>query len=93
MSNERERAQTARNEGTVTIFDKIVRKEIPAKVIFEDDHTMAFWDVNPQAKHHFLVIPKVKGTYNPRLARLYITYKKALNSFLVYIYVPTHFSH
>ncbi len=41
-----------------TIFGKIIRKEIPAKIIFEDDQCLAFHDVAPQAPVHFLVIPK-----------------------------------
>mmetsp|Transcript_18088 Transcript_18088/g.22804 ORF Transcript_18088/g.22804 Transcript_18088/m.22804 type:complete len:201 (+) Transcript_18088:3-605(+) len=45
---------------TETIFDKIVRKEIPADIIHEDDKCIAFHDVNPQAPVHFLVIPKDK---------------------------------
>jgi histidine triad (HIT) family protein len=44
-----------------TIFDKIVNKEIPAKIIFEDDQCLAFKDISPQAPVHFLVIPKVRG--------------------------------
>ena len=41
-----------------TIFDKIVRKEIPADIIYEDETCLAFRDVAPVAKTHFLVIPK-----------------------------------
>ncbi|UMM12500.1 hypothetical protein L5515_001247 [Caenorhabditis briggsae] len=41
-----------------TIFGKIIRKEIPAKIIFEDEEALAFHDVSPQAPIHFLVIPK-----------------------------------
>ena len=41
-----------------TIFDKILRKELPADVVFEDDTVLAFRDVNPQAPVHVLVIPK-----------------------------------
>ena len=41
-----------------TIFDKIIRKEIPAQIIYEDDDVLAFNDINPQAPIHFLVIPK-----------------------------------
>ena len=41
-----------------TIFGKIIRKEIPANVIYEDEKCMAFHDVAPQAPVHFLVIPK-----------------------------------
>ncbi len=40
------------------IFCKIVKKEIPAKIIFEDDSSMAFLDVNPRAPGHLLLIPK-----------------------------------
>lgn len=43
-----------------TIFDKIIRKEISAKIVFEDDRALAFRDVSPQAPVHVLVIPKVK---------------------------------
>jgi histidine triad (HIT) family protein len=41
-----------------TIFGKIIRKEIPADIIYEDDLTLAFRDVNPQAPVHILIIPK-----------------------------------
>jgi histidine triad (HIT) family protein len=41
-----------------TIFDKIISKEIPADIIYEDQHTLAFRDINPQAPFHVLVIPK-----------------------------------
>jgi histidine triad (HIT) family protein len=41
-----------------TIFSKIIRKEIPANIIYEDDSCLAFHDVNPQAPVHVLVIPK-----------------------------------
>ncbi|KAI1722901.1 HIT domain-containing protein [Ditylenchus destructor] len=57
MSDEVSKAQTA-TPGGDTIFAKIVRKEIPAKIIFEDEEVLAFHDVGPQAPVHFLVIPK-----------------------------------
>ena len=41
-----------------TIFGKILRKEIPAIVVFEDDQVLAFRDVSPQAPTHILIIPK-----------------------------------
>jgi histidine triad (HIT) family protein len=41
-----------------TIFDKIIRREIPADILYEDDEVLAFSYVNPQAPVHFLVIPK-----------------------------------
>jgi histidine triad (HIT) family protein len=43
-----------------TIFDKIINKEIPATIIYEDELALAFNDINPQAPTHFLVIPKVR---------------------------------
>ena len=41
-----------------TIFTKIINKEIPADILYENDSVIAFRDVNPQAPIHFLVIPK-----------------------------------
>src|SRR5678816_4155790 len=41
-----------------TIFDKIIRREIPADIVYEDDEMLAFRDVNPQAPVHVLFIPK-----------------------------------
>src|SRR5271155_4017586 len=41
-----------------TIFSKIIAREIPARIAFEDDRCLAFHDVNPQAPVHILVIPK-----------------------------------
>ncbi|MFZ5641672.1 MAG: histidine triad nucleotide-binding protein [Bacillota bacterium] len=40
------------------IFCKIVRKEIPAQVVYEDDRILAFKDINPLAPVHVLIIPK-----------------------------------
>jgi histidine triad (HIT) family protein len=42
----------------MTLFEKIVAREIPAKLAFEDDEVLAFHDINPQAPIHVLVIPK-----------------------------------
>jgi histidine triad (HIT) family protein len=41
-----------------TIFSKIINKEIPADIVYEDDLSLAFRDVNPRAPVHILVIPK-----------------------------------
>jgi histidine triad (HIT) family protein len=41
-----------------TIFKRIIDREIPAKIVYEDDLCLAFEDVNPQAPVHILVIPK-----------------------------------
>lgn len=40
------------------IFAKILRKEIPAKILYEDEYALAFPDINPQTPVHVLVIPK-----------------------------------
>ncbi len=40
------------------LFCKIVQKEIPAKVVYEDDLALAFEDIDPKAPTHLLVIPK-----------------------------------
>ncbi|MCL4476530.1 MAG: histidine triad nucleotide-binding protein [Nitrospirae bacterium] len=40
------------------IFCKIIEKKIPSKVVYEDEHSLVFEDINPQAPVHALVIPK-----------------------------------
>ena len=40
------------------LFCKIVQKEIPATIIFENDQLMVFNDINPQAPHHKIIIPR-----------------------------------
>ncbi|MDQ7816005.1 MAG: histidine triad nucleotide-binding protein [Melioribacteraceae bacterium] len=42
-----------------TIFAKIIRKEIPAEIVYETDSILAFKDIRPQAPVHVLIIPKV----------------------------------
>ena len=42
----------------MTVFEKIIAREIPAKVIWEDEDAIAFHDVNPQAPVHVLIVPK-----------------------------------
>lgn len=41
-----------------TLFEKIIAREIPAAIVFEDDQVLAFQDIKPQAPVHVLVIPK-----------------------------------
>ena len=41
-----------------TLFTKIINKEIPADIVYEDDLCLAFRDINPQAPVHILIIPK-----------------------------------
>ena len=42
----------------MTIFKKIIDKEIPAEILYEDEICLAFRDISPQAPTHFLVIPR-----------------------------------
>ena len=51
---------------SMTLFEKIVAREIPAKIVFEDDDVIAFHDANPQAPVHVLIVPK---RAIPRLAQ------------------------
>lgn len=41
------------------IFCKIINKEIPSEIVYEDDKILAFKDIDPQAPVHILIIPKV----------------------------------
>jgi len=62
-----------------TIFSKIIRKEIPADIVYQDDLVTAFRDINPQAPVHILIVPnKLIPTVNditeadePLLGRLF----------------------
>lgn len=48
-----------------TLFAKIIRREIPANIVFEDEHVLAFRDIQPQAPIHVLFVPKrVVSTLN-----------------------------
>lgn len=42
----------------MTVFEKILAREIPAEIVFEDDFILAFRDIHPQAPVHILIIPK-----------------------------------
>jgi histidine triad (HIT) family protein len=49
---------------TPTIFERIVAREIPADVVFENDRLIAFRDIKPQAAVHLLVVPKTAAYAN-----------------------------
>ena len=63
-----------------TIFSKIIRKEIPANIVYEDDLCLAFRDITPQAPTHILVIPKKP---NPKLAAAEAEDKELLGHMLL----------
>ena len=61
MSDEVEKAKAAAagdKPAERTLFEKIIAREIPADIIYEDDQALAFNDISPQAPINFLVIPK-----------------------------------
>lgn len=63
------------------LFCKIITKEIPATIVYEDEHTLAFLDNNPNSAGHTLVIPKdhsqnIYGISEESLARTILTVKK-----------------
>ncbi|KAG6641481.1 hypothetical protein I3843_09G075700 [Carya illinoinensis] len=48
------------DSGAPTIFDKIIAKEIPSSIVYEDEKVLAFRDINPEAPVHVLIIPKFR---------------------------------
>ncbi|MBN2729248.1 MAG: HIT family protein [Bacteroidales bacterium] len=46
-----------------TVFSKIIKREIPAHIVAEDDNYIAFLDINPLAKGHTLIVPKMEVNY------------------------------
>lgn len=46
------------SESDVTLFTRIIQREIPADIVYEDDMAIAFRDIQPQAPVHVLVVPK-----------------------------------
>ncbi|KAK1384744.1 14 kDa zinc-binding protein [Heracleum sosnowskyi] len=59
-NNEEAVAKVAADTGAPTIFDKIISKEIPSTIVYEDEKVLAFRDINPQAPVHVVVIPKYR---------------------------------
>lgn len=68
----------------MTVFKKIIDREIPADIVYEDEHVLAFKDIDPQAPVHILIIPKKEiPTINDveeedalALGRLFVAAKK-----------------
>lgn len=46
----------------MNIFQKIINKEIPANILYEDEKVIAFYDIKPERPGHFLVVPKTHST-------------------------------
>ncbi|KAL7138194.1 hypothetical protein ABFS83_10G147600 [Erythranthe nasuta] len=62
MASEKEAALAAiPSDDSPTIFDKIINKQIPANIVYEDEHVLAFRDISPQAPTHILIIPKLRN--------------------------------
>lgn len=67
-----------------TIFEKIIDREIPADIVFEDDISMAFLDINPVTKGHTLLISKhpypwMTDVPDELIAELFVRAKKIMN--------------
>ncbi|MEN9582920.1 MAG: hypothetical protein RL641_874 [Candidatus Parcubacteria bacterium] len=66
-----------------TIFGKIIRREIPATIVYEDEESIAFMDIMPVAKGHLLYIPKAQYQWmqdvpDELLARMFVKTKKLM---------------
>jgi histidine triad (HIT) family protein len=72
----------------MTLFEKIIARQIPAKIVHEDDHCIVIHDIQPQAPAHVLVIPrKVIPTLNdlavadaPLVGHLFLVAKQVMQS-------------
>ncbi|OWM78859.1 hypothetical protein CDL15_Pgr003030 [Punica granatum] len=60
MASEKAAALAATPSDGPTIFDKIIKREIPANIVYEDEQVLAFRDIAPQAPIHILIIPKIR---------------------------------
>ena len=77
--------------GTDCIFCRIVNKEIPATIVYEDDQIVAFGDINPKAPVHVLIIPRkhipgvteMKGDDREVVAHIFASAKKIASSLKV----------
>jgi histidine triad (HIT) family protein len=58
IQNENPRGETMAEYDNNNIFAKILRGELPAQIVYEDEHTLAFLDIMPRAPGHTLIIPK-----------------------------------
>ena len=63
-----------------TLFEKIIAREIPAAIVYEDDSVLAFRDIKPQAPTHVLIVPK---KLIPRIAEARADDQKLLGELLL----------
>ncbi len=68
-----------------TIFGKIIRREIPATILYEDEQFIAFFDINPVAKGHTLLLPKeryvwIQDVPNETLGAIFVKVKELIPS-------------
>ncbi|GAQ79538.1 histidine triad family protein [Klebsormidium nitens] len=54
-------AAKTKSDDQPTLFDKIISKEIPATIVYEDDLVLAFRDISPQAPTHIILVPKQRN--------------------------------
>jgi len=77
-----QQAAIGADDGVETIFDRILRQEIPAHVVYEDELCLAFRDSTPQAPVHILIIPKLRDSLT-RLSRAEERHKEILGHLTV----------
>ncbi|TVU36577.1 hypothetical protein EJB05_18515 [Eragrostis curvula] len=92
MAGEKEAALAAEPVDGPTIFDKIIRKEIPSQLVYEDQKVLAFRDISPQAPIHIIIIPKVKDGLS-RLSKVVDELQafKSLLLSLLYLIEPSEY--
>ena len=89
-----------------TIFGKIIRKEIPAEIVYEDDVSIAFKDISPQAPIHILIIPKllidmpenIEESHQEIVGHLFVVAKILAKNYSIYscfsfLYSNSYFYH
>ena len=64
----------------MTLFEKIIARQIPADIVYEDDLVLAFRDIKPQAPTHVLIVPK---KLIPRIAEARVDDEKVLGNLLL----------
>ena len=78
---------------SLTLFEKIINKEIPAEIIYEDEISIVIEDINPQAPTHLLIIPRDEFGRTGDSTQWHITVrtKQIRNQNLKIKYLKTHY--